>query len=415
MTTTQQSLPKSLLLLMAVTTGLVVANNYYNQPMLGLMADSLGVSEFEISNVPMLTQIGYAVGLLLIVPLGDMFRRKKLILIDFVLIILALLFAAYATTPLQLKCASFMIGLTSVVPQIMVPMAAQLSTDERRGAAIGTVMTGMFIGILGSRTVSGFVGAYLGWHEMFLIAAGIMLVLLIVLAKYLPEISPDFKGTYSQLISSIIIQFKENPALRLAGFRGALDFACFSIFWTTLVFLLAEPPFKLGSDVVGAIGLVGIAGALIASVVGKLSDKMSKNKIIIIGIVIVLISWVILGFSKESLIGIILGAFILDIGVQSVHISNQTIIFEGNPVARNRINTVYMVMYFTGGALGTFIGGYIWHYFKWDGIAVTGIVLSIMIWIVHVTGNKTMKKASAVTKENLPVEAEFYSQTNTIR
>ncbi|WP_126974438.1 MFS transporter [Gynurincola endophyticus] len=415
MTTTQQPLSKSLLLLMAVTTGLVVANNYYNQPMLGLMADSFGVSEFEISNVPMLTQIGYAIGLLLIVPLGDMLKRKKLILIDFVLIILSLLFAAYSTTPFQLKCASFMIGLTSVVPQIMVPMAAQLSTDEKRGAAIGTVMTGMFIGILGSRTVSGFVGAYLGWHEMFLIAAGIMLVLFIVLARYLPEIYPDFKGTYTQLITSIVVQFKENPKLRLAGFRGALDFACFSIFWTTLVFLLAEPPFKMGSDIAGAIGLVGIAGALIASVVGKLSDKMSKNKIIIIGIVIVLISWVILGFSKESLIGIILGAFILDIGVQSVHISNQTIIFEGNPVARNRINTVYMVMYFTGGALGTFIGGYIWHFFKWDGIAVTGIVLSVLIWIVHVMGNKIMRKNTVITKENLQGDPELCSPANNIQ
>lgn len=388
--TSQQLTPK-LLFLMALTTGLVVANNYYNQPLLGLMATYFKVSEFEISSVPMLTQIGYAVGLFLIVPLGDKYRRKRLILIDFAFIIISLVFAAFAQSPLQLKIASFFIGLTCVVPQVMVPMAAQLATDKTRGAAIGYVMTGMFIGILGSRTLSGFIGAHFGWQAMFLIAAVIMVILFVILIKYLPEIHPDFKGNYSDLLKSIIEQFTGQPKLRLAAIRGALDFAGFSIFWTTLVFLLEKEPFNMGSDVAGAMGLVGIAGALIASVVGRMSDKIDKNKLVFYGICILCISWLILGLSSTSLIGLIIGAFILDLGVQWIHIANQTQIFEGNPVARNRINTVYMVLYFAGGALGTFAGGYIWQTYNWTGISIAGFIIAILTLVVHFLGINLIK------------------------
>ena len=382
-----------LLFVMALTTGLVVANNYYNQPLLGLMAAYFKVGEFEISSIPMLTQIGYAIGLFLIVPLGDMLKRKKLVLIDFVFIIAALVTTALARDPLQLKIGSFFIGLTCVVPQVMVPMAAQLASDEKRGAAIGTVMTGMFIGILGSRTLSGLVGAYWGWQAMYWIAAGIMLILFVILLRFLPEIQPDFKGSYKSLLKSIITQFQSQPKLRLAGFIGALDFAAFSIFWTTLVFLLEGEPFHMGSDVAGAMGLVGIAGAVIASVVGRLSDRMNKSLLIILGTVLILASWVLIGLSYRNLFGLILGAFILDLGVQAVHITNQTMIFEGNPVARNRINTVYMVLYFTGGALGTFIGGYIWHYFQWKGISTAGFVLGILMLLVHGIGRRLINKS----------------------
>ena len=368
---------------MALTTGLVVANNYYNQPLLGIMARSLQVSEMEISSIPMLTQIGYAVGLFLIVPLGDMLRRKKMILIDFVFIIAALLAVASATSPLQLKIASFFVGLTSVVPQIMVPMAAQLASDEKRGAAIGTVMTGMFIGILGSRTVSGLVGAHFSWQTMYWAAAAIMLLLALLLLAFLPEIKPDFKGTYNQLIRSIVEQFRTRPSLRWASLRGAFDFASFSVFWTTLVFLLESPAFNLGSDVAGSFGLVGIAGALMATVVGKLSDRMNKNKIIIGSIVVIMLSWILIGFAHSSLIGLIIGALFLDLGIQSVHITNQTVIFEGNPSARNRINTVYMVFYFIGGSFGTFVGGIFWEHFRWTGVCIAGMFFSVCILLIQ--------------------------------
>lgn len=221
------SLTRGLLFIMSLTTGLVVANNYYNQPLLGLMANYFKVDELEISSVPMLTQIGYAFGLFLIVPLGDKLKRKKLVLIDFVFIFISLLAAGFAQNPLQLKIASFFIGLTCVVPQVMVPMAAQLASDEKRGAAIGTVMTGMFIGILGSRTISGFIGAHYDWQTMYFIAAGIMVILFLLLTKLLPELQPDFKGSYASLLKSILEQFRTQPKLRLAAFRGLFDFASF--------------------------------------------------------------------------------------------------------------------------------------------------------------------------------------------
>lgn len=368
---------------MAVSTGLVVANNYYNQPLLANMARSFNISESAVSNVPMLTQIGYALGLFLIVPLGDKYKRKKLILTVFLFIILSLVGAALAPSAGWLMVASFFIGLSSVIPHLFVPMTAQLASDEKRGSAIGMVMTGLFIGILGSRTISGVVGEQLGWRAMYWIAAGIMVLLWGLLKIKLPEIYPDFKGSYSSLIKSIAEQFLTRPKLRLAALRGALDFASFSVFWTTLVFLLEGPPFEMGSDVAGAFGLVGIAGAVIASVVGRLSDRMDKNLLIFIAVLIILGSWVILGFSSTSLVGLVIGALLLDLGIQSVHITNQTIIFEGNPSARNRINTVYMVLYFIGGAFGTLVGGLVWTHFQWMGVSVAGFGFGFLVLVFH--------------------------------
>lgn len=389
-TTGHQTLNTRLVILMSITTGVVVANNYYNQPLLGIMARDFGVSELQISSVPMLTQIGYAFGLFFVVPLGDKLKRKKLILSAFAFIIAALIGMAMAQNPFQLKLFSFLIGFTAVIAQLLVPMAAQLASEDKRGRAIGTVMSGLLMGILASRTLSGYVGAHWGWQAIYYIAAIMIALLFFCLVRYLPEIQPDFKGSYPSLLKSIITQFRTQANLRLASFRGALDFACFSVFWTTIVFLLEGAPFHMGSDVAGAMGLVGIAGAIVASYVGRLSDRMSKNKLIIAGIIIVVISWIVLGFSGKSLIGLIIGAFLLDWGVQSVHITNQAIIFAGNPTARNRINTVYMVWYFIGGSLGTLVGGYIWFYGGWTGTAISGVVLSVLMLLVHLLGRGTL-------------------------
>ncbi|UII20598.1 MFS transporter [Fulvivirga ligni] len=388
---TTNKLPKSLLILMAASTGLVVANNYYNQPLLGEMARSFHVAETEVSFIPMLTQIGYAVGLFLIVPLGDKYERKKLILSDFIFIIAALLAAAVAPNLVTLMIASFFIGLSSVLPQLFVPMAAQLATDEKRGASIGTMMTGMLVGILGSRTISGFVGAHLGWRSMYFIAAGIMVLLWILLKIKLPTLKPEFSGNYGQLLKSIIHQFKTRPRLRIAAVRGAFDFASFSIFWTTLVFLLEGEPFNMGSDAAGSFGFAGIAGAIAASYVGRLADKHDKSKIVIGAVIIIAISWVILGLSHASIIGLIIGAILLDLGVQSVHITNQTIIFEGNPSERNRINTVYMVLYFIGGATGTLIGGLAWTHFQWTGVCVAGGAFGLLVLLTHLGFGRSLK------------------------
>lgn len=378
----EAKLPNSLLYLMAVGAGLVVANNYYNQPLLNLIADTYNVKETAVSNIPLFTQIGYALGLLFIIPLGDKYPRKKLILIDFIAIVISLLAAALAPSLLILTIASFFIGFSSVVPQLFVPMAAQLASEERKGRAIGIVMSGLLIGILGSRFISGMVGEYLGWRAMYYIATGIMLVYWVLLKYKLPEVAPDFKGTYAQLMRSIIHYVKSESSVRLAAVRGGLGFAGFSAFWTTLVFLM-EDSFNYGSAVTGAFGILGIAGALAAAVMGKLSDKMNKNKLITISTIIMILAWGIFEFSGTSIVGLVIGVLLVDMGLQSLHITNQNIIFSKNQDARNRINTIYMVGYFIGGAIGTTSGAYAWQEFGWTGVATLGMIYSVLILISH--------------------------------
>lgn len=368
---------------MTISSGLVVANNYYNQPLLGEIARTFEVTEAKAGIISMLTQAGYAIGLLFIIPLGDMFRRKRLILNDFILIIASLLLAAFASNIYLLMLASLLIGASSVVPQLFVPMAAQLAHPERRGKAIGTVMSGLLVGVLLSRTVSGFVGAHLGWRAMFVIAAGLMLFLSIALFFMLPEVHPEFKGNYKSLMRSMGTLIKEEPVLRLASARGGLTFACFGGFWTTLVFLLEEPPFNAGSDVAGAFGLIGAGGAIMASVMGRLADKINTRHIITATTLMIILSYLVFGVFSYSIIGLVVGVILLDLGLQATHIANQTRVFSLNPQARNRLNTVYMVTYFTGGALGTLLASQAWQIWHWNGVVLVGLVFSSLALLVH--------------------------------
>ena len=378
----EQKLSNSLLYVMAVGAGLVVANNYYNQPLLNLMAKSFQVSEAAVSNIPLFTQLGYAFGLLFIIPLGDKFNRKKLILFDFIAIISSLLIAAISPSLLVLTIASFCIGFSSVVPQLFVPMAAQLAKPNDKGRAIGIVMSGLLIGILGSRSISGYVGEYLGWRSMYFIASGIMLLYALVLVFKLPSLTSDFKGSYAKLMQSLWKYFKAEPSVRLAALRGGLGFAGFSAFWTTLVFLM-EDNFNYGSGIAGMFGILGIGGALAATWAGKLSDKMNKNRLITIATLVMVLAWGVFEFSGNSIIGLVIGVIFIDMGLQSLHITNQNIIFSKNPEARNRINTIYMVGYFIGGALGTTTGAYAWQWFQWSGVASLGLIYTILILLVH--------------------------------
>ncbi|MFD1754598.1 MFS transporter [Rufibacter sediminis] len=376
-------LTKLNLWVMTITTGLVVANLYYNQPLLGRISETFQVSEASAGSLAMLTQIGYAVGMLFIIPLGDMLRRKRLIMVDFAAIIIALLLAGFAVNIQMLMAASFLIGATSVVPQLLIPMAAHLAKPEARGRTVGFVMSGLLIGILLSRTISGFVGVHLGWRAMFYIAAGMMLVLWGALYFLLPEVHPDFKGTYKNLMKSLVHLIKEQPMLRLVAVRGALCYATFGAFWTTLVFLLEEPPFNAGSDVAGLFGLVGAGGALAAGYMGKLTDKGDAFTVTTISIAMIVVSYVVFGFSGSSIIGLVIGVILLDLGIQATHISNQTFIFSLIPEARNRLNTIYMVTYFAGGASGTFLASQAWHLWQWNGVVAVGLIFSSLALALH--------------------------------
>ncbi len=383
----KNNLSNPVLYLMSISAGLIVANLYYNQPLLSQMAASFSVTESAVSNVALFTQLGYAFGLFFIIPLGDKISNKKILKFTFVLMIIALVGAANSTTLSLLIASSFLIGFSSSLPQLFVPMAAQLADEKGRGRAIGIVMSGLLIGILGSRVISGLVGAQFGWRIMYYIAAVLMAFLFILLQYKLPKLTPKYKGSYVNLLKSIGFYFRTEPSVRLAAVRGGLGFAGLSVFWTTLVFLM-EDSFGYGSGVTGAFGLFGIAGALGAAVVGKMNDQFSKHKIIMFSILLLALSWLIFLFSAHSILGLIIGVVIVDLGLQALHITNQNIIFSKNPEARNRVNTIYMVGFFTGGAIGTSLGAYAWTHYGWTGVSIIGLILSIAIAIVHLAFRK---------------------------
>ncbi|WP_442846050.1 MFS transporter [Leeuwenhoekiella sp. H156] len=384
-------LSKSLLYLMAVGAGLVVANNYYNQPLLNLMAQTFQVTEAQVSKIPLATQLGYAFGLLFIIPLGDKFSRRKIILFDFIAIVAALICTALAPSLWMLTISSFCVGFASVVPQLFVPMAAQLASEENRGKAIGIVMSGLLIGILGSRFISGMIGDYFGWRFMYYLAAGFMIVYAVILYFKLPDVATDFKGSYAQLMRSLIDIVKTKPEVRIAALRGGFGFAGFSAFWTTLVFLM-EQNFGYGSGAAGLFGVLGIIGALGATLSGKLNDSYDSKKLIYAFTGILILSWIVFEFSAHSIIGLVVGVLLVDFGLQSLHVTNQNIIFTKNPDARNRVNTIYMVGYFIGGALGTVAGAYAWQHFKWQGVATTGLVFSVLILVFQALSRHTGTK-----------------------
>lgn len=382
-TQTKPVLTKSLLWLITITTGIVVGNNYYNQPLLGLMAKDFQVTETAISIIAMLTQVGFAIGLLFIVPLGDMIRRKKLILSIFLLIIASLVGMVLAPNLPLLYIASFMVGFSSVVPQMLVPLTAELSAPEKRSSSIGMVMSGLLLGILLSRVAAGFIGDIWGWKAIYYIAIGCMILLMVLLSAKLPDVHPTFKGNYGQLMHSLIHLAKTQPVLRLSAFRGALGFAGFSAFWITLVFHLEEAPFHAGSAVAGSFGLIGAVGALAASAVGKIAAKVSTYNIILVSIFMLIASWIVFYFGGYTYIGLIVGVILIDLGLQSMHISNQSSFFALNIGATNRLNTVYMFSYFAGGSLGSYLASQAWKYFQWDGVVFTGLSCTLLVLIAH--------------------------------
>ena len=385
-------LKSTVLWLMTILSGLVVANNYYNQPLLGLIASDFQVTEGTVSKLSVLTQLGYACGLLFIVPLGDKILRKRLILIDLLFVVAALLLMAFANALWMLYVASFLIGVTSVIPQIFVPMAAELSSPEKKSANIGMVMSGLLMGILLSRFFSGIVGEYLGWRAMFEIAAGMMLLTWCLVYRYLPESRPNFKGSYGSLMQSVWHFARSERKLQVAAFRGAMGFGAMSAVFTTLVFHMEGAPFYAGSSVVGSFGLIGAVGALAAAFVGRLNQRFSVYQLIYLSIAILLFSWVFIYFGQHTYIGLIIGIILVDLGLQSSHIMNQTDYFSIPTNATSRLNTVYMVCYFIGGSLGTYLAALAWQHAGWEGVCLVGVSFSALAFLAHLFFGKPLQK-----------------------
>ena len=370
--------------ILAVASAMAVANLYYIQPLLADIGRSFAVSESAVGFIATLTQLGYAAGLLLIVPLGDVFDRRMLVMLTLFAVTVSLIVMAVAPSMPILAIASFAVGLTTVAPQIIVPFAASLADPKERGRVVGNVMSGLLIGVLLARTVSGFVGAQLGWRTMYWIAAALMIVLAVVLRLMLPKEQPRESISYPQLLKSLGGLIRSEPVLRETSVFGALVFGAFSVFWVTLVFFLGTPPYHYGSEVAGLFGLVGIAGALSAAYAGKLADRIDARIITGVMITLTLLAFILFWLVGQWLWGLIIGVILLDFGMQGTHISNQTRIFRLRPEARSRLNTVYMVSYFIGGSLGSMLGAYSWSIGRWAGVCIVGTVMLVDALVVYV-------------------------------
>ncbi|UOQ74246.1 MFS transporter [Hymenobacter cellulosilyticus] len=377
------ALTPGLVWLMAIACGLVVANIYYNQPLLADIGRTFQLTDSQASLVATLTQVGYTLGLFFVVPLGDKLERKRLILLLLLFSAGAMAAAALAPSFLLLIGASLLIGIFSAVPQLLVPMAAHLASDAERGRVVGKIMSGLLIGILASRTLSGYIGAHGGWRLVFGIGSGVMLALAVVLAVKLPKDQPDFEGTYGSLMKSLATLTRTLPVLRKSALTGAFLFASFSVFWTTLVFFLEGSPYFYKSDVAGFFGLIGALGALAAPLAGKSADTRGPAYAINIGILMALAAYLVLAFGGYHLVGLIVGVIVLDIGVQATHISNQSRIFSLVPEARSRLNTIYMTLYFIGGSVGSLVGGVAWHHYQWPGVCGVGLAFVAAAWLVN--------------------------------
>ncbi|WP_139810179.1 MFS transporter [Sphingomonas azotifigens] len=370
---------------MAAAAGIAAANIYYNQPLLGIIERDLPGQPAGL--VPTATQLGYAAGLFLLVPLGDLHERKRLIVLQFLVLAAALVAAALAPNAWALIAASLLVGGAATVAQQIVPFAAHLADPARRGATVGTVMAGLLCGILLSRTLSGFVGTHAGWREMFWLGVPLALGTAAAMAWALPRSEPEADLGYGALLRSLVHLWGEFGALRLAAITQSLLFAGFTTFWTILALYLQSPQFRLGADVAGLFGVVGAAGILGAPLAGRIADKRGPKLVVLAGALLATASWAIFGLWAH-LAALVIGVVLLDFAVQSALVSNQHIVYALRPEARARLNTVLMGLMFLGGAGGSAAATLAWEARGWSGVALLGGGVSLIAALLQLTGRQ---------------------------
>lgn len=386
-----ERLSRGLLLTLAAATGLAVANIYYNQPMLGLIEASLGPG--AATSVPVLTQLGYASGLFLLTPLGDVTRRKQLIVAEFVLLAIALVLAGAAPDALTLAIASALVGFAASVAQQLVPLTAELAQPQRRGAAIGAVMSGLLLGVLLSRTLAGFVAAQFGWRTMFLAASPTMLLVALALQAILPDVRGELRLPYPELMGSLRRLWRDLAALRRAAFTQAFLFAAFSAFWTVLALRLAAPPLGLGAGSAGLFGVVGTIGVIAAPLAGRLADARGPSTIVRLGAALALASWAGMALWSD-LAGLVAGVLALDLAMQAALVSNQHVIYALRADARGRLNTLFMTTMFLGGAGGSFSAMIAWRLGEWPAVAVMGMAFSAAALAIQLRAPRSREAGS---------------------
>lgn len=370
-----EGIPSALMWMLSIMAGVSVANLYYCQPLLNMIREELNLTEFQVNLMPVCTQVGYALGLLFIIPMGDMYNRRNTMMHCAMVLTASLIGICLSQNIWILLTASFITGFFSVIPQMFMPFASLYSKPDEKERKVGMILSGLLIGILGSRVLSGFVGHALGWRAMYAIAAFAIMAMARIIRPYFPNVEPTYKGRFLSLLKSIHILALEYPRSLLYSVRSGFAFGSFLGLWGCLAFRMKEAPFFVGSDVVGLLGICGIAGALTASNVGKYVPRYGIDRIHFLGIALIFVAWILLAVFHNTYTGIILSIIIIDIGMQCIQLSNQSATMKLCPEASSRMNTIYMFTYFIGGSLGTFLAGSFWSLYGWMGTVASGIIM----------------------------------------
>ncbi len=389
---TTTGIAPSLVLLLASAAGFSVASLYYSQPMLGVLGADIAASDQAVGLVPTLTQLGYALGILLLAPLGDRFDRRRIILIKAAVLAVALLLSGLAPGIGWLLGASLAVGLMATLAQDVVPAAATLAPAEHRGKVVGTVMTGLLLGILLSRVVSGFVAEHFGWRAVYVAAAGAVALLGVAAWRGLPRFAPTTQLGYGALMGSMLALWRKHGALRRAAWAQGLLSIGFSAFWSTLAVML-HSQFHLGSAAAGAFGLAGAAGALAAPLAGRLADKRGPEVVTRLGAALAVVSFASMALSavlplQWQLGLIVVSAIGFDFGIQAVLVAHQTIVFGIEPAARSRLNALLFTGMFIGMAAGAGLGSLVLAQWGWMGVVGLATVASAAALGVRVVGRR---------------------------
>ncbi|WP_081972436.1 MFS transporter [Paenibacillus borealis] len=370
---------RSVALLFAIACGLAVANIYYAQPLLDAISQEFGITHSSVGLVITITQVCYALGLLLLVPLGDLLNRRWLIAGQMLVSVLALIVVGTAPTSRILFIAIAAVGLLAVVTQTLVAFAATLAAPAERGRTVGVVTSGIVIGILLARTFAGVLTDIAGWRSVYLVSAGLTLIMAGVLFRVLPKDEPSRESlSYLQLLHSLFQLFAQERILRIRAVLALLIFTAFSILWTSLVLPLSAPPLSLSHTSIGAFGLAGAAGALAAAQAGRLADRGLGQRTTGVALILLLLSWLPISYTEHSLPALIIGIILLDLAVQAVHVTNQSMILTVRPEARSRLTAGYMIFYSIGSATGSIASTSIYAYFGWSGVCLLGAIVSAL-------------------------------------
>lgn len=377
-----RGIPRPTLFMMATVSGLTVANCYYNQPLLEEIRLALGATEMEANLITFITQLGYALGLLFIIPLADKCSRRRIVVTNLVLAALMCATVAFSPCISLVWAASLVLGMNSVVPQLFVPMAGLYSLPKNKSRNMGIVLSGLLSGVLGARVVSGYVGELTGWRTMFGVAAAIMLACLAWTLHSMPVMRPTFAGHYAELMRSVIGIWRRHRLIRLYSLRGGLAFGSMMTIWSCMAFHLAQAPFHAGSEKVGMLGLCGMVGAAAASGVGKYIPRVGIRRFCFIGTALQVAAWVVAWCFGDTYAGLIAAIILVDIGAQCHQLSNQSGCLQMVPEATNRANTIFMTHLFVGGSLGTLCAGVAWNHAGWAGVCITGLIFAAASLVV---------------------------------